>query len=75
MSLFGIGKNNIEPEIVTLSEPIKAIGLSVKTGMKSVFKDVSEILRKCMSYKDKYGIPNQKRPWEYVSLSKNFNEN
>lgn len=76
MRYFRIGKNNsLEPEIVTLSEPIKAIGLSVKTDMKNVFKDVSKILKKYMSYKDKCGIPDQKEPWEYVSLSKNFNEN
>lgn len=62
------------PEIVTLSEPIKAIGLLTKTGMKTVFRDITEILKKYMGYKDKHGIPNQKKPWEYVSLSTNFNE-
>lgn len=76
MSKFKISKNsNFNPNIVTINKPIKAIGLSVKTSMSSIFKDVSKILKKYMDYKDKYGIPNQKKPWEYVSLSKNFNEN
>lgn len=75
MSFVGEGKNsNLEPAIVLLSEPIKAVGLSVKTSMKSIFGDVTRILKTYMSYKDKYGIPNQKNPWEYVSLSQNFNE-
>lgn len=72
--LRNVANDHFEPEIVEVGEPIKAIGLSVQTGMKSVFKDVTDILKKYMSYKDQYGIPNQKEPWEYVSLSKNFNE-
>jgi predicted transcriptional regulator YdeE len=74
MRLFGMKENNVlEPTIVILGEPITATGLFVRTGMKSVFSDVTKILKKYMSYKDKYGIPNQKEPWEYVSLSTNFN--
>jgi predicted transcriptional regulator YdeE len=42
--------------------------------MKSIFKDVPNILKRYMSLKEKYGIPNQKLPWEYVSLSKNFKD-
>jgi hypothetical protein len=75
MRLFGMKENNIlEPTIVTLGEPITATGLFVRTGMKSIFSDVTKILKKYMSYKDKYGIPNQKEPWEYVSLSTNLME-
>lgn len=73
MSFFGMGKT--EPVIITLSEPFKATGLVVKTDMKNVFGDVGKILRAYMDYKNKYGIPNQKEPWEYVSLSKNFTGN
>ncbi len=76
MRIFGKGKNNnLEPEIVTLSEPIKATGLTVKTSMKSIFGDVTKITKTYMSYKNKYGIPNQKKPWEYVSLSDHFYDN
>ena len=62
-----------EPEIISLSRPITAIGLTMKTNMKNVFVDVTKILKQYMSYKGKYGIPNQKAPWEYISLSRNFN--
>ena len=58
-----------------MSEPIKATGLCIKTGMRSIFSDVPKVLKKYMYYKDKYGVKNQKMPWEYVSLSKNFKEN
>ncbi len=76
MSIFGTGKNNnLEPEIVALSEPIKATGLTIKTDMKNIFGDVTKITKTYMSYKNKYGIPNQKKPWEYVSLSDYFDEN
>ena len=75
MSLLGIGRIiNIEPKVVTLNVPYKAIGLSVKTSMKSVFTDLPKLYKKYMSLKDKFGIPDQKVPWEYVSLSKNFDE-
>lgn len=35
MFIFGVGKiENLESKIVTLIEPVKAIGLSVKTSVK-----------------------------------------
>lgn len=69
-------KNDVfEPDIITLAEPILAVGLSKKTGMKSVFGDVTKTLKQYMSYKEVYGIPAQKTPWEYVSLCTNFNGN
>lgn len=64
-----------EPVVISLDKPITVLGLTMKTGMKSVFKDVTKILKQYMSYKEEYGIPNQKVPWEYISLSRNFNDN
>jgi predicted transcriptional regulator YdeE len=76
MNLLGTKKkNNIEPEIVTLDIPFKAVGLSIRTGLKSVYGDLPKAYKRYMSLKEKYGIPGQKLPWEYVSLSKNFDEN
>lgn len=63
-----------EPVIVSLDKPITVLGLTMKTGMKSVFQDVTKVLKQYMSYKEKYGIPNQKVPWEYISLSSNFSD-
>lgn len=52
MGFFGPGRiNNIEPKIVTLDKPIKATGLSVRTDMKNIYRDVSQVLKKYMSYK------------------------
>ncbi len=68
-------RQSFVPSIITLSEPLKATGLFIKTGMKSIFSDSAQILKKYIGYKNKYGIPNLKEPWEYVSLSKNFIEN
>lgn len=61
-----------EPEIIAIDKPMTAAGLVMTTGMKTIFKDVAKILRKYMDCKSKYGLPHQKEPWEYVSLSKNF---
>ena len=63
-----------EPEVISLDKPIIVLGLTIRTGMKSVFKDVTKILKQYMCYKEKYGIPDQKVPWEYISLSRNFSD-
>jgi predicted transcriptional regulator YdeE len=73
LDLFG--KIPSDPEMVSLGEPIRAVGLMVRTDMESVFKDVAEILKEYRKYKDEFGIPDQKEPWEYVSLSANFQGN
>lgn len=74
MFFFGAGET-IEPNIITLNEPIKAVGLSIETNMKTVYKDILVILKKYMDYKNQFGISNLKKPWEFVALSRNFNEN
>ncbi|MCE5241982.1 MAG: GyrI-like domain-containing protein [Desulfobacteraceae bacterium] len=74
MSIFVLGKISEVPEIVTLDEPVRAIGLKVRTGIESVFKDVAEVVKKYKEYKEKNGIPNQREPWQYVSLSSNFKD-
>jgi hypothetical protein len=38
-----IGTEATEPQIVYLNEPIKIIGLSIDTNMKSVYRDVPKI--------------------------------
>ena len=64
----------VEPRIVVLDKPIAAVGLSIRTGMKSVFKDLPKVYDRYMKLKAQNGIPNIKEPWEYVSLSKNFTD-
>jgi predicted transcriptional regulator YdeE len=65
---------NIEPRIVTLDKSYKVIGLSIRTGMNSVYTDVPKVLQELSSLDEKIGIPNKKQPWEYISLSNNFTD-
>lgn len=67
-----MGNMNAKPEMVMLSNPIEAVGLMMTTSMKGIYKDVPNILKRYMALKEKHGIPQQRLPWEYVSLSKNF---
>jgi len=35
-----VGSMNAKPKMVTISEPTKAVGLTIKTSMKSIYRDV-----------------------------------
>ena len=61
-----------EPKLVTLKEPIKMIGVSTRTGMKTIFKDAANLGQKYKQIKDQGLIPNKKVPWGFVAISKNF---
>jgi AraC family transcriptional regulator len=61
-----------EPKIVTLKEPIKMIGVSTRTGMKTIFKDAANLGQKYKQIKDQGLIQNKKAPWGFVAISKNF---
>jgi predicted transcriptional regulator YdeE len=67
-------EKNPEPRIVTIPEPMQAAGLIMKTGIKSVYRDVTKILKNYMDLKSRHGMPGRKDPWEYVSLSRNFED-
>lgn len=73
--LFGLIKiDKSEPKIVNVEKPIIASGFFVNTSTSKIFADLPKLYSQYMSYKDKNGIPNQKLPWEYISLSKNFDD-
>jgi predicted transcriptional regulator YdeE len=61
-----------EPKIVEIKESMEAIGLMTRTTAKTVFKDLPKLYAEYMAIKDSSGIKNLKSPWEYISLSKNF---
>lgn len=46
------------------------IGVSLRTGMKSIYKDAPILGKKYKDIKDI--IPNKKNPWAFVVVSKNF---
>jgi AraC family transcriptional regulator len=62
----------VEPTIVTLQEPIRMIGVSTRTTMKTIFKDAANLGQKYKQVKDQGLIQNKKVPWGFVAISKNF---
>jgi len=70
-SLIG-GIERVEPRIVTLGEPIKMIGVSTRTGMKTIFKDAARLGQEYKKIKDANLIKDKKEPWGFVAVSKDF---
>ena len=66
------GIEKVEPGIVTLGEPIKMIGVSTRTGMKTIFKDAARLGQEYKQIKDANLIRNKKEPWGFVAVSKDF---
>lgn len=62
----------VEPKIVKIEQDITAAGLMIRTTQKTVYKDLPKVYAEYMAIKDKDGIRTIKSPWEYVSLSRNF---
>lgn len=60
------------PKIVSLKEPIKMIGVSIRTTQKSIFKDAVTLGNEYKKIKDKGIIQNKKTPWQFVAISKDF---
>lgn len=63
-----------EPGFVTLKEPIKMIGISTRTGMKTVYSDVPKLGKEYLALKEKNVIPNKRAPWAFVAISRDFRE-
>jgi predicted transcriptional regulator YdeE len=66
--------DNMEPEIVTLQEPIKFVSLSVKTDVKKIYRDAAQLGKDYAQFKKTNSIPNLKDPWAFVAYSKDFDE-
>ena len=54
-----------EPKIVTLKNPIKFVGLSIKTDLKNVYKDAANLGKEYAHIKAKHQIPNLIEPWAF----------
>ncbi|MEJ2629604.1 MAG: GyrI-like domain-containing protein [bacterium] len=61
-----------EPKIVEINKNLEAVGLMTRTTAKTVYKDLPKLYAEYMAIKDSKGIKNLKNPWEYISLSNNF---
>jgi predicted transcriptional regulator YdeE len=71
--LLGIDKS--EPQITTLEKPYVCLGMKVRTDQKMMMSDLPKLYEKYLHYKEMSGIPNMINPWEYISLSDNFENN
>lgn len=67
-------KLSIEPEIVALQEPVSAIGLSIETSDKTAFRDIARLGRTFQQRKEEIPIPNRRKPWSFVAVSKDYDE-
>lgn len=48
------------------------IGVSTRTGMKTIFKDAARLGQEYKKIKEANLIPNKKQPWGFVAVSKDF---
>lgn len=64
----------MEPRIVKVQDGIKCAGLMIRTTRKTVYKDLPEIYASYMLMKENGSVKYIKEPWEYISLSMNFDD-
>jgi AraC family transcriptional regulator len=70
---FGlISVDKSEPRIVALEAPIKMVGVSMRTGMKTIYKDAPVLGKKYRKITEQGLIKNKKLPRTFVAISKNF---
>lgn len=62
-----------EPRIVRLEEPIRMIGVSTKTSLKTIYKDTRRLGEEYQKAKNL--IRNKSIPWAFVAISKDFSDN
>ncbi len=73
--LFGLlNIDKSEPQIVTLAANIKMIGVSMRTGLKTIYKDAALLGKKYRGIKDQDLIKNKKEPWAFVAVSRDFRD-
>ena len=72
--MFLLSKLQKEPQITTLENSIKFVGLSIKTNMRNIYKDAAELGKEYTKFKESHEIPNLAEPWAFVAYSKDFDE-
>ena len=71
--LILIGRfNPIEPQIVTLKEPIRLLGLEIQTNDKDIYKDVGRVASSFNEIKKKSPLPHLKQPWASINISRDY---
>jgi AraC family transcriptional regulator len=70
---FGlINVDKSEPRIIKLDAPIKMIGVSMRTGLKTIYKDAPVLGKEYQKITDQGLIKNKNTPWAFVAISKDF---
>ena len=72
MFKFVLGPIDAEPTVKVIPEPIKAVGFSTRTSMKTVFRDAPRLLTKYLDYKKQHGIADLKEPWTFLARSDHY---
>lgn len=62
-----------EPRIIKLEAPVKMVGVSMNTSMKTIYKDSAALGKEYRRVKNL--IQNKKVPWAFVAISKDFSNN
>ena len=62
-----------EPKIIKLDQPIYVIGLEINTDNKAIYQDVSKVATQFNALKKDFPIPNLKKPWASINISKDYN--
>jgi AraC family transcriptional regulator len=63
-----------EPRIIDLDTPIRMIGVSIRTGMKTIYKDAVTLGKQYRKIKDQNLVQNKKEPWAFVAVSRDYSE-
>jgi len=58
----------VEPRIVTLEEPIRAIGLVMETDQGRARRDVARMGRSYLAIQQRVEIPNRREPWGVLAI-------
>ena len=69
---FLLGPIQVEPVVKLLEEPIKAVGFSARTSVRTVFRDIPRVLSRYLKHKKERGIPNLREPWAFLAKSEHF---
>jgi predicted transcriptional regulator YdeE len=63
-----------EPRMITLDAPMKVIGVSMRTSMKTICKDAVTLGKEYRKIKAQNLIKNRRTPWLFVAISTNLSE-
>jgi len=67
-------KTMIQPKISEVKKQFICSGFMIHVNMKNVYRNINKVLNEYKAFCGKNQNPNMKRPWQYISLSTNYDE-